>query len=176
MPIIGTLKVTTPTDCEIVMTRIFSAPRRLVWDAMTNREFLTRWLLGPPGWSMTVCENELEVGGTFRWAWRGPDGQDMVMRGVNHEVVRLERIVRTETFELGCNAQPADQLATLVLAEHDEGRGEQTALSLTLLYPSKGARDAAVASGMEHGVALGYDRLDQLLATTSARGTSVDAA
>ena len=74
MPITRTLTVTTPTDREIVMTRVFAAPRRLVWDAMTKPEVLKRWLFGPPDWSMTVCENELEVDAAFRWEWRGPDG------------------------------------------------------------------------------------------------------
>ena len=68
------LKVTTPTDREIVITREFNAPRELVWDAMSRPELLRRWLLGPPGWEMTVCEEDARVGGTFRWAWSGPDG------------------------------------------------------------------------------------------------------
>ena len=81
------LKVTTPTDREIVITREFDAPRELVWDAMSRPELLRRWLLGPPGWEMTVCEEDARVGGTFRWAWSGPDGAAMAMHGVYREVV-----------------------------------------------------------------------------------------
>jgi uncharacterized protein YndB with AHSA1/START domain len=157
----GNLNVATPGDREIVITRTFNAPRDLVFDAMSKPEFLRRWLLGPPGWTMTVCENDLRVGGAFRHVWRGADGAEMAMRGVYREVVRPERVVRTETFEFGCDAQSGEQLGTLVLTE----QGGKTTLTLTVLYPSKVARDGAIASGMEHGVAAGYDRLDEILAT-----------
>ncbi len=157
----NTLKVTTPTDREIVMTRVFEAPRSLVFDAMSKPELLKRWLFGPPGWSMTVCEDDPRVGGAFHWAWRGPDGAEMSMRGVYREVVPPQRVVRTESFEFGCAPQAGEQLATLVLTE----QGGRTTLTLTVLYPSKQARDAAIASGMEHGVAAGYDRLDEILAS-----------
>ena len=73
----GTLKVTTPTDREIVMTRVFDAPRSLVFEAMTRPELIQRWLFGPPGWTMVLCEDDARTGGKFRWAWRGPDGAEM---------------------------------------------------------------------------------------------------
>src|SRR5262245_4033157 len=157
---IGRLQVTTPTDREIVMTRQLDAPRHLVFDAMTHPELLKRWLFGPPGWSMVACEDDARPGGAFRWAWRRPDGAELAMRGTYREVVAPERVVRTETFDVGCEAQAGEQLATLVLSE----QGGKTTLTITLLYPSKEARDATIASGMEHGVAAGYDRLDELLA------------
>jgi uncharacterized protein YndB with AHSA1/START domain len=156
----GALKVATPTDREIVITRSFDAPRRLVWNALTTPELLKRWLFGPPGWEMTVCEEDTRVGGNFRWAWRGPNGEEMQMHGVYREVVPPERVVRTETFDFGCVPQAGEQLGTLVLTE----RGGKTDLTLTLLYPSKEARDGAIASGMEHGMAAGYDRLDEMFA------------
>ena len=157
---VGSLTVSTPTDCEVVMTRAFDAPRHLVWNAMTRPELLKRWLFGPPGWEMVACEDDLRVGGKFRWAWRGPDGQEMALRGVYREVVPPERVVRTESFEFGCEAQAGEQLGTLVLTEQDG----KTLITLTVLYPSKEARDATIASGMEHGVAAGYDRLEEMLA------------
>jgi uncharacterized protein YndB with AHSA1/START domain len=156
----GTLQVTLPTDREVVMTRVFDAPRNLVFEAMSRPDLLQRWLLGPPGWSMAVCENDLRVGGVFRHVWHGPDGREMAMHGVYREVVPPERIVRTEAFELGCEAQAGEQLATALLTE----QGGKTTLTLTVLYPSKEARDATLASGMEHGVAASYDRLAGLLA------------
>jgi uncharacterized protein YndB with AHSA1/START domain len=162
----GTLKVTTPSDREIVLTRVFDAPRNLVFDTMTKPELLKRWLFGPAGWSMVVCDDDPRVGGAFRCVWRGPDGNEMAMRGVYREVVPPERMVRTESFEFGCDAQAGEQLATLVLTE----QAGTTMLTLTLLYPSKEARDGAIASGMEHGVAASYDRLAELLASTPARG------
>jgi uncharacterized protein YndB with AHSA1/START domain len=164
----ATLRVTTPTDREILVTRVFDAPRALVWDAMTRPELLKRWLSGPPGWSMVVCENDLKAGGAFRCDWRGPDEADMRMRGVYREIVTLERIVRTEIFEWGCEAQACEQLGTLVLTEEDGDGGKggrRTVMSITLLFPSKEARDASLASGMEQGMEAGYQRLDGILAS-----------
>src|SRR3954452_20677635 len=157
------LKVTTPTDREIVITREFDAPRELVWDTMSRPELLRRWLFGPPGWEMTVCEEDARVGGTFRWAWSGPDGAEMSMSDVYREVVRPERCVPTEAFDTGCVPGGGEQLATLVLAD----LGERTSLTITILYNSKEARDGALASGMERGMAAGYDRLDEILETAS---------
>lgn len=162
------LRVTTPSDLEIVMTRGFNAPRQLVWEAMSNPEILKRWLFGPPGWTMTVCEGDLRVGGTFHWAWSGPEGVAMSMRGVYREVEAPERVVRTETFEVGCNAQGGEQLSSMVLTDE----GDRTGLILTVSYPTKEARDGALASGMEQGVAAGYNRLDELLSAGSANGVS----
>lgn len=154
-----TLKVATSGDCEIVLTRDFDAPRPLVWDVMSKPELLKRWLFGPPGWEMTVCEEDARVGGRFRWVWSGPDGAAMSMTGVYREVAPPERAVRTESFDCGGHPPMGEQLATLVLTEN-AGR---TSLTLTLLYPSKEARDAALASGMERGMSAGYDRLDEML-------------
>src|SRR6266700_2719500 len=66
------LTVTTPSERELVMTREFDAPRGMVFDALTKPELVQRWLLGPPGWTMPVCDIELRVGGTYRYVWRTP--------------------------------------------------------------------------------------------------------
>lgn len=159
-----TLEVTTPSDLEIVMTRMFDAPRHLVWDALTKPELIRRWLYAPEGWTMTACEGNPEVGGTFRWAWNGPDGKPaLAIWGVNREVVPPAKVVHTETMELGDGVPLGELLATVVLTEH----GGKTALRMTLFFPSKEARDGALASGMAHGVAAGYDRLDEILAATA---------
>ena len=155
-----TLKVSTPTDREIVLTRVFDAPRPLVWSAMTKPELLKRWLFGPDGWTMTVCDDEVRVGGKFHYAWSGPGGEAMSLRGVYREIAPPERVVRTESFEFGCDTQAGEQLARLVLTEE----ADKTYLTLTVLYPSREARDGTLASGMEHGVGAGYDRLDAILA------------
>jgi uncharacterized protein YndB with AHSA1/START domain len=128
---------------------------------MSRPELLKRWLLGPPGWEMMVCEEDARVGGTFRWAWSGPDGASMSMSGVYREVVPPERCVRTEVFDTGCVPGGGEQLATLVLTD----QGEKTKLTITLLYDSKEARDGAAGSGMEQGMAAGYERLDECLRT-----------
>ncbi len=87
----GTLQVTTPSDREIAMTRVFDAPRRLVFDAWTKPELLKRWLGVRGGWSFTVCEVDLKVGGTYRFVWRGPNGKEMGMGGVYREIKPPER-------------------------------------------------------------------------------------
>src|SRR5262245_60038637 len=113
------LNVTTPSDLEIVLTRSFNAPRELVWEAMSKPELIKQWLFGPPGWSMSRCDDDLRVGGEFHWAWSGPDGMGMAMHGVYREVTPPERMIRTEVFDFGCADVPggAEQLCTLVLLE-----------------------------------------------------------
>ena len=163
MLIPGTLNVTTPNDLEIQMARTFDAPRNLIWQAMSKPELIKRWLHGPPGWQLVTCDDDNRVGGEFRWAWQGPDGQGFSMHGVYREIVPNERMTRTEIFDMaGCGGHMPEQLATLHLADQAGGR---TALTLTIAFPNKQARDAALASGMEHGVSAGYDRLDTLIAT-----------
>src|SRR5487761_182445 len=94
----GTLKVTTPTEREIVLTRVFDAPRNLVFDAYTKPELLKRWF-GPRGWSLAVCEVDLKVGGAWRFVVRGPNGADMGMGSIYREIVPSERLVSTESFD-----------------------------------------------------------------------------
>ena len=148
-----------------MLRRVFDAPRELVFDAFTQPELLRRWMLGPPGWSMVVCEIDLTVGGKYRYVWRNGDGTEMGMHGVYREIVRPERVVNTQTFDFGCDAQSGEAVGTAVLTERD-GR---TTLTTTVLYPSKEARDSTLASGMERGVAASYDRLAELLATGAPR-------
>jgi uncharacterized protein YndB with AHSA1/START domain len=160
-----TLKVTTKGDREIVMTRDFNAPRRLVFDAFTKPELVKQWLLGPPGWSMPVCEIDLKVGGAYRYVWRrDSDGSEMGMGGVYREIVLQERIVSTEVFDKPW--YPGEAVGTLVLAE----RGGKTTVTQTVLYQSREARDGILKSGMESGVAASYDRLAQLLASPGTAG------
>ena len=159
----GTLKVTTPSDREIVMTRVFDAPRTLVFEAFTKPELLKRWLSGAPGWSMVVCEVDLKVGGAYRYVWRGPDGAEMGMGGVYREVVPPERIVCTQLFDQDWAG--GEVLGTMVLTERDG----KTTLTNTLLYSSREARDAVLKTPMEHGMAVGYDQLAELLASMPAR-------
>jgi len=174
----GTLKVSTPSDLEIVMSRDFDAPRRLVWDAMTKPELVQRWMFVPPGWQWSKCEMDVRVGGKFHWAWNGPDGKlALTIRGEHREVTPPARIVHTEHMEMapgagGCgsdceNAEPWELLATIELSE----RGGTTQLKMTLLFPTKAGRDGALASGMEQGVAAGYDMLAELLASPGTHRT-----
>jgi uncharacterized protein YndB with AHSA1/START domain len=152
------LEVSTPTDFAIVMKRTFNAPRHLVWKAMTQPEYIRQWIFAPDGWAMTICEADDNVGGTFRWVWAGPDGQrSLTIWGVNREIVPFEKMVHTENMEVG-GVTLGELLASIELTEAD---GE-THLQMTLLFPSKEARDAALASGIEKGVSIGYGRLDAI--------------
>jgi uncharacterized protein YndB with AHSA1/START domain len=156
----GTLQLTAPGEREIVMTRGFDAPRQLVFDAHTKPELIKRWLLGPPGWSMPVCEIDLRVGGTYRYVWRHDrNGNEMGMGGLYREIVAPERIVNTERFDEAW--YPGEALNTLVLVE----KGGRTTLTQTVRYESREARDAVLKSGMESGVAASYERLADLLAS-----------
>jgi len=157
----ATLQLTAPGEREIVMTRVLDAPRQLVFDAFTKPELLKQWLLGPPGWSMPVCEIDLRVGGKYRYVWRkDSDGTEMGMGGVYHEIAVPDRLVTTERFDEAW--YPGEAVGTLVLVEQ---RG-RTTVTQTMLYESREAREAVLKSGMEKGVAASYDRLADLLAAT----------
>src|SRR5215207_160123 len=146
----------TPSDQEIVMTRVVDAPRRLVFAAHTDPKHLPHWMLGPEGWSMPVCEIDLRPGGAWRFVWRRSDGSEMEMRGVYQEIVPPERLVSSESW----GGDWPETLNTLVLSEE----GGKTTITQRVLYPSKEARDAALKTGMQEGMALGFDRLAEYLA------------
>lgn len=161
MPNVGQLTVSTPSDREIAMTRVFDAPRHLVFEAMTRPELIKRWLLGPDGWTMPVCEIDLRVGGAYRYVWEKGETR-MGMGGVFREITAPERIVQTEVFDDAW--YPGEALNTTVLTE-ENGR---TTMTLSVLYQSKEARDGVLASPMEDGVAASYDRLAELLTSEVA--------
>jgi uncharacterized protein YndB with AHSA1/START domain/effector-binding domain-containing protein len=162
----GKLILTTPSEREVALTRVFAAPRRQVFDAFTRPELLRRWLLGPPGWSMPVCEIDLRVGGSYRYVWSGADGTVMGVRGVYREIAPPERIVATEAFDPSW--YPGEALTTIALVERDG----VTTLTLTVLYESREARDVALRTDMEKGVAASYDRLAELLGSAAGEAAS----
>jgi len=153
----GTTTFTTPSDREVVITRVVDAPRRLVFDAFTKPEHVPNWMLGPEGWTMPVCEIDLREGGTWHFVWRRSNGTEMGMRGVYKEIVPPERVVTTESW----GADWPETLNTLSLSEKDG----KTTITQTILYPSKDARDAALKTGMKDGASQSYDRLDTYLRT-----------
>src|SRR5256714_8460090 len=151
-------KISTPSDREIAVERDFNAPRQLVFDAFTKPELVRRWLLGPEGWSMPVCEIDLRVGGSYRYLWRHTSGNEMGMGGVFQEIVPPERIVSTEKFDESW--YPGDAVGTIILTEKDG----KTTLTQTVRYQSAEAREAVLEVPIESGVAAGYERLAELLA------------
>ena len=158
------LTVAANGERELVMRRTFDAPRHLVFDAFSKPELVRQWLLGPPGWSMPVCEIDFRVGGKYRYVWRHDrNGNEMGMGGVYREIVTPERIVNTETFDEPW--YPGEAVGTLVLTE-ESGK---TKVTQTVLYASREARDGVLQSPMESGVAASYDRLENLLVTAGAK-------
>jgi uncharacterized protein YndB with AHSA1/START domain len=155
----ATLNVTTPTERELVMTRVFNAPRHLVFDALTKPELIRRWY-GPAGWSMVVCEIDLRVEGAWRFVSRRPDGKQIGQRGVYREIVPPARLVNTESWE---DWNPGELLVTAVLVE-DADAGTTT-LTVTSLFPSQEVRDMLIKSGMTSGAAETYDKLEECLAS-----------
>jgi uncharacterized protein YndB with AHSA1/START domain len=150
------LTLTMPSDTEIVVTREFNAPRDLVWAAWTEPRHLQKWMPGD-GWTMPVCEMDLRPGGEWRFVWRKDDGEEMEMRGVYKVIGPPERLVNTEWW-----GEPWPETEVeMVLAEE----GGRTAMMMTVRYPSREARDAALQTGMVDGMSMVFDRLDELLRT-----------
>jgi uncharacterized protein YndB with AHSA1/START domain len=150
------VNVTLPSDREIVVTREVNAPRSVVFDAWTRPEHVQRWMLGPDGWTMPVCEIDLRPGGAWHFVWRGGDGAELEMRGVYQEIVPPERIVNTESW----GGPWPETLNTLTLDERDG----KTTITITIRYASKEARDAALETGMTEGMSATFARLDEYVA------------
>ncbi|MGD0631190.1 MAG: SRPBCC family protein, partial [Terracidiphilus sp.] len=154
-------KMSTPSDREIQVTRVFDAPRALVFEAFTKPELVKRWLLGPPGWSMPVCEIDLKVGGAYRYVWQNDsDGREMGLEGVFREIVSPKLLVATENPSW----HSSEALDTTTFVEE----GDATRMTITVLYQSTEVRDAALKSGMDRGMAMSYDRLEELMSSIIA--------
>jgi len=154
------LQISTPTDTLIVLTRTFSAPRRLLWEAMFTPDKMRRWMLPPPSWTMTTCECDARVGGALDVAWKSADADPaMTLRGVFTEVVPHERAIHTEVMALGTG-----QLVGSLVERHEFSEaGNITTLRITQTYASKEARDGALASGMDEGMEACYKQLEAVL-------------
>jgi uncharacterized protein YndB with AHSA1/START domain len=154
--------VTTPSDREIRLTRLFDAPRNLVFDAMTKPEHITQWWGRlDPGYSVPVCEVDLRLGGAWRFVNRHPKGE-AEFYGVYREIAPPERLVFTEIYA------PFPDAESVVTAVFTEENGK-TRLTVTALYPSLEVRDFVVKSGMARGAALSYDRLEEVVARLKPR-------
>jgi uncharacterized protein YndB with AHSA1/START domain len=159
MATISKLRVETLGDQEIVMTRVFDAPRQMLFDAFTNPELVPRWLTGRPDDTMPVCEIDLRVGGAYRYVLRAADGSEMTVYGVFREVAPPERVVVTERFEPSW--YEGENVNTTTFTEADG----MTTVTLRIQCGSKKVRDAMLKTGMERGVAYNYDQLERILAS-----------
>jgi uncharacterized protein YndB with AHSA1/START domain len=164
MPVtIDRAQVTLPSDREVRVVRSFRAPRALVYKAYTEPALLQRWLLGPPGWSMPVCEMDVRVGGRFRWQWRSDaDASTFGFTGAFREVDPPSKLVHTEAYEpgtVGGGYPGSDALVTVTFAE----QAGVTTVTTVIDFGSKQGRDAAMATGMTDGMEQSYQLLDQAL-------------
>jgi len=150
------LALTTEGETHVIVTRRFAAPPEAVYRAHIDPKLIQQWCLGPEGWTMPVCEMDLRVGGKWRFVYRMPDGKEMAMQGAYREIVPQERMVSTESW----GPEWPDTVNTMELTDAQQG---VTIMTLTVLYPSKEARDAALGSGMKEGMDKGFARLDALL-------------
>ena len=161
-----TFKVTTPADHEIVITRLFDAPRRLVFDAMTRPEHVRRWWgLLDERYSVPVCEIDLRPGGAWRFVGRGPMGE-VVFYGVYREITPPERMVYTEIFEPAA-VGGSEATANVITVTFEERNAKTEVVSRTLCQSQK-IRDTILESGMEHGMRETMDQLDRLVAELDA--------
>jgi uncharacterized protein YndB with AHSA1/START domain len=153
----GVTTYATPSDREVVITRVVSAPRQVVFEAFAKTRHVPNWLTGPEGWTMPVCEIDLRPGGRWRYVYRKDDGSEMTMQGSYREVVPPERLVSTESW----GPEWPETVNTMVLTE----AGGQTTIAITIRYPSREARDAALKTGMKEGMDQSFARLDTVLET-----------
>jgi len=161
--ILNKAQVSLPSDREVKVTREFKAPRELVYKAYTTPALVKRWLLGPPGWTMPVCEMDVREGGKYRWRWRSEeDGKEFGFHGAFREVAAPAKIVHTEFYDPGDVGGDMGNGA-LITVELTEKNGVTTLTSL-MDFGSREARDAAMATGMTDGMEMSYQLLDGLLA------------
>jgi uncharacterized protein YndB with AHSA1/START domain len=157
-------QVTMPSDHEVAVRRSFKAPRTLVFRAHTEPELVRRWMLGPPGWSMPVCEMDVRVNGRYRWRWRSDtDGKEFGFAGTFREVQPPSRLVHTEGHDPGTvgDSYPSDGEALVTTTFVEEGG--ITTMTTVMDFGSKEARDAAVKTGMTDGMEQSYQLLDRVL-------------
>jgi uncharacterized protein YndB with AHSA1/START domain len=153
----GVTEFSIASDTQVKFVRVVNAPRHLVWEAYTRPEHLQKWLLGPEGWTMPICEMDQRAGGKWRYGWRKADGTEMIMGGLIKEYVPTERLSTTEKW----GPEWPETLNTVTFTEANG----QTTITTTVTYPSKDARDAALKTGMRDGMEPSFARLDTVLET-----------
>ncbi|TQV78049.1 hypothetical protein FKG94_13280 [Exilibacterium tricleocarpae] len=156
-------EVTLPSDTEVRVSRLFNAPARLVWRAYTEPALLQRWMLGPPGWSMPVCEMDVRVDGKFQWRWRSDEnGNEFGFYGEFKEVTPHKKIVHTEFYDPGdLGDKMGESMLITVTFDEDDGK---TIMTTAMQFQSKEDRDTALSTGMTDGMEMSYQKLDTVLA------------
>ena len=159
-----TAQVSLPSDRQVRVTRDCTAPRILVWDAHTDPKLVRLWMLGPPGWSMPVCEMDVRPGGTYLWRWRSDEtGQMFGFHGDYREVDNPVKIVHAEYYDPGDLGGQMDTSKPAIIGTRFTEKDGVTSLVMVMEFSSKEVRDAAVSTGMTDGMEQGYARLDEML-------------
>jgi uncharacterized protein YndB with AHSA1/START domain len=155
--------VNTPSDTQVEVVRSFDAPVDLVWKSFTVPELVSRWMVGPPGWSMPICEMDFRVGGKYENRFRNDEqGAEFGLVGEFREIETLSKIVQDERYRLG-NAEDDLGKEAVVTLTFQETNGVTTVATL-IEYASEEDRDAALATGMTAAMEMGYCRIDGFLA------------
>jgi uncharacterized protein YndB with AHSA1/START domain len=158
-------QVSLPSEREVRVVRRFKAPRALVYRAHTEPELVRRWMLGPPGWSMPVCEMDVREGGSYRWRWRSDsDGKEFGFYGVFRQVDAPVRLSHEEHYDTGDVGDPTPTEGPAIVTTEFSEQGGVTTLTTTMLFPSQQARDGAVSTGMTDGMEMSYQKLEEILA------------
>jgi uncharacterized protein YndB with AHSA1/START domain len=155
----GSAVVTLPSDTEYVITRAFDAPAELVFDALTTPELVKRWW-GFETSEWLVCEIDLREGGRWRYVIREHDDIEVGFHGEYREITRPHRLVWTEMYEGVPNPGPDKYPVCTTTLEEVDG---VTTLTTVVQHTSKEDRDAVLSTGMESGMQISYDRLEDLV-------------
>ena len=150
----GQLELQLIGGTDILFTRLFSAPAQMVFDAHTKPELFSRWMLGPPGWTMPVCEIDFRVGGRYRCEWAHPEEGSFDVSGQYLEIDAPGRFRHTEVMA------GTETVNVVTFTE----QGGKTLMSQNISYANAEAWQAAIETGMAEGMEAGYANLDRMFA------------
>lgn len=151
------LSVKTEGDRYVIVTRRFAARPELVYRAHTETALLKRWLLGPDGWTMPVCDCDARPGGKLRYEWADGKGGGFYLTGEFHELEPFSRIVHVERMHMP-DATPDNRVETRF-----DPDGTGTLMTMRMMLPSAEVRTAMLSTGMEHGMEASYVRLENII-------------
>jgi uncharacterized protein YndB with AHSA1/START domain len=162
---IDNAQVSLLSDAEVRVTRDFRTPRTLVSQAHTEPSLVKRWMLGPPGWSMPVCEMDVRPGRKYRWRWRSEEnGEEFGSYGDFREVEAPGKMTHAEYHDCGDIGGAMPTTTSAIICTPFIEKNGLTTIVILMDFSSKDARDAAASTGMVDGREMNYERLDQIFA------------
>lgn len=144
-------------DTHVVVTRRFAAPPELVYRAHTDCAIIPKWMTGPDGWTMPVCQCDHQPGGKIRFEWADGDGNGFFLTGEILEVQPYTRLVHVERMHLP-DPTPDNHVETTFRPD-----GEGTVMVMRMTLPDKETREMMLATGMADGMETSYARLESLV-------------